>query len=294
VGAAEALAPWRVPQPRESTIPTPPELRELRASIPQPVPTSTASVHVSTETLGGVPCVVCEPVGPVASLVYLHGGGFRLGSAAGSAAFGTRMADAAGVRVVVVDYALAPEHPFPAGLRDAMAVYDTARSSWDQPVLVGGDSAGGGLATSLVAAALAAGLPLPGGTALFSPWVDLTVTAATYESRAGSDLLFSTERAREAARLYLQGWDPRDPLASPLFADLKGFPPTLVFVGSEEVLLDDTLALERALAGAGGTVNMQVVGGMQHVWPAIYPELEESDAALRQLGVFVDRIVPSD
>jgi monoterpene epsilon-lactone hydrolase len=294
VGDAADFGPWRVPRPRESSIATPPELRDLRASILQPVPTSTATVHVSAETLHGVPCVVCEPDGPVASLVYLHGGGFRLGSAAGSAAFGIRMADAARARVVVVDYGLAPEHPFPAGLRDAIAVYDATRSRWAQPVLVGGDSAGGGLATSLVAAALAAGLPLPGGAALFSPWVDLTVTAATYESRADSDLLFSTVRAREAAQLYLQGWDPRDPLASPLFAELKGFPPTLVFVGSEEVLLDDSLALGRALTGAGGTVNVRVVDGMQHVWPAIFPDLPESDAALRQLGDFVTRLVSSD
>ena len=294
VGAAEDVGPWHVPQRRESTLPTPPELRDLRASIPQPVPTSTPTVDVSSDTLGGVPCVVCEPAEPVASLVYLHGGGFRLGSAAGSTAFGTRIADAARVRVIVVDYALAPEHPFPAGLRDAMAVYDAVRSSWAQPVLVGGDSAGGGLATSLVAAALASEVPPPGGAALFSPWVDLTVTAATYDSRADSDLLFSTARAQEAAHLYLQGWDPRDPRASPLFADLKGFPPTLVFVGSEEVLLDDSLSLERALAQAGATVNVQVVDGMHHVWPTLYPELPESEAALRQLGDFVARIAPSD
>jgi monoterpene epsilon-lactone hydrolase len=287
VGPTEDFAPWRVPGKRKSTIPTPAELRDLRAAIPQPVPTSTPTVEVTTGTLGGVPCVVCAPVEPVASLVYLHGGGFRLGSALGSAAFGTRMADAANVRVVVVDYALAPEHPFPAGLLDAIGAYDATRSTWPQPVLLGGDSAGGGLATSLVVAALASDLPRPGGVALFSPWLDLTVSAATYGSRAATDQLFSAPRALEAAALYLQGWDPRDPLASPLFADLRGFPPTLVFVGSHEVLLDDTLAFARALSEAGTTVNAHVVDGMQHVWPTIYPELAESAAALRQVGAFV-------
>jgi monoterpene epsilon-lactone hydrolase len=291
VGAAADLDPWRLPAPRESTVPTPTALRDLRAAIAPPVPSSTPTVTVTTETLGGVSCVVCAPAEPVASLVYLHGGGFRLGSASGSAAFGARMADAAGVRVIVVDYALAPEHPFPAGLRDAIAAYDTSRSTWIEPVLVGGDSAGGGLATSLVAAALAAGQPLPGGVALFSPWLDLTVSAASYDSRAGTDQLFSARQAGEAAELYLQGGDPRHPLASPLLADLRGFPPTLVFVGSEEVLLDDTLALEGVLAAAGAAVEAHVVEGMQHVWPTIAPHLPESEAALRALAAFVARVV---
>jgi monoterpene epsilon-lactone hydrolase len=272
-------------------VPTPTALRDLRATIAQPVPSSTPTVRVVTETLGGVPCVVCAPAEPVASLVYLHGGGFRLGSASGSAAFGVRMADAASVRVIVVEYALAPEHPFPGGLRDAIAAYETTRSTWAEPVLVGGDSAGGGLATSLVVAALAAGQPLPGGVALFSPWVDLTVSAATYDSRADTDQLFSARQAGDAAELYLQGWDLRHPLASPLLADLRGFPPTLIFVGSDEVLLDDTLALERALAGTGTAVETHVVEGMQHVWPTRAPDLPESQAALRTLDSFVARLV---
>jgi acetyl esterase/lipase len=200
------------------------------------------------------------------------------------------MADAAHVRVVIVDYALAPEHPFPAGLHDALSVYDAVRAASPRPVLVGGDSAGGGLATTLVTAALTTHLPLPRGVALFSPWVDLTVSAASYRSRAHSDVMFSAVRASEASQLYLQGWDPRDPLASPIFADLHGFPPALVFVGSEEVLLDDSLALARALAGAGSTVTLHVAAGMQHVWPTTQPDLPESEAALRQLGAFVAQI----
>jgi len=240
--------------------------------------------------MGGVPCVVCQPMNPVASLVYLHGGGFRLGSASGSTAFGLRLADAARVRVVIVDYALAPEHPFPAALDDALLVFDAVRAAASQPVLVGGDSAGGGLATSLVAAALAAHKPLPRGIALFSPWLDLTVSARSYHSRAHTDLLFSAARATEAAELYLQGWDPRDPLASPLFADLHGFPPTLVFVGSEEVLLEDSLTLAHALAQASSTVTLHVAAGMQHVWPTIQPDLPESEAAVRRFGDFVAHI----
>jgi epsilon-lactone hydrolase len=257
---------------------------------PTPTSTSTSTVEVTTETLGGVPCVVCEPKDPVASLVYLHGGGFRLGSASGSSAFGVRMADAGRVRVVIVDYALAPEHPFPAGLHDAILVYEAVRATSSRPVLLGGDSAGGGLATSLVTAALSADLPLPCGVALFSPWVDLTVSARSYDSRSHRDLLFSASRATEAAQLYLQSWDPRDPLASPLFADLHGFPPALVFAGSEEVLVDDSLALANALAQASSTVTLHIAAGMQHVWPTTRPELPESLAALRQLSAFVTQV----
>ena len=220
--------------------------------------------------------------------MHFHGGGFRLGSAAGSAAFGTRMADAAHVRVVLVDYALAPEHPFPAGLHDALHVYDAVRAEPSGlPILVGGDSAGGGLATSLVVAALAVDMPLPSGVTLFSPWLDLTVTADSYDTRARSDLLFSAASATAAADLYLQGWDPRDPLASPALADLHGFPPTLLFVGSEEVLLDDALALANALSRAGSTVSLHSVAGMQHVWPTIWPDVPESATALRLLAAFV-------
>ena len=267
---------------------TPAALRDQRASIPRPTPSSTATVVVTSETLGGVPCVVCQPGDARATLVHLHGGGFRLGSAAGSAAFGTRMADAAHVRVVLVDYALAPEHPFPAGLHDALRVYDAVRAEPSSlPVLVGGDSAGGGLATSLVVAALAADLPLPSGVALFSPWLDLTVSAHSYGTRAESDLLFSAASATAAADLYLQGHDPRDPLVSPVLAELHGFPPTLLFVGSEEVLLDDALLLASALSRAGSTVALHSVAGMQHVWPTIWPELPESRTALRLLAGFV-------
>ena len=269
-------------------MPTPVELRDQRASIPRPTPTSTATVEVTTENVGGVHCVVCQPEESLATLVHLHGGGFRLGSAAGSAAFGTRIADAAHVRVVLVDYALAPEHPFPAGLRDALHVYDAVRAKASSlPVLVGGDSAGGGLATSLVVAALAVDLPRPRGLVLFSPWLDLTVSADSYQARAQSDMLFSAASATAAADLYLQGWDPRDPLASPLFADHHDFPPTLLFVGSEEVLLDDALALTNALSGAGSTVTLHSAAGMQHVWPTIWPELPESQTALRLLAAFV-------
>ena len=131
-------------------------------------------------------------------------------------------------------------------------------------------------------------MPLPSGVTLFSPWLDLTVTADSYDTQRPRPTCSSRRPSTTAAAdLYLQGWDPRDPLASPALADLHGFPPTLLFVGSEEVLLDDALALANALSRAGSTVSLHSVAGMQHVWPTIWPDVPESATALRLLAAFV-------
>jgi monoterpene epsilon-lactone hydrolase len=244
-------------------------------------------IEVVAMTLGGVSCVVCQPARPIATLVYFHGGGYRLGSARWSTGFGSRLAAAANARLVLVDYGLAPEDPFPAALHDATAVLDASRSHWPFPIVAGGDSAGGGLATALTVAARQAGVAPPDGLVLLSPWLDLTVSAGSYESRATADLLFSRAQAKEAALLYLQGWDPRDPLVSPIFADLAGFPPVLLFASAAEVLLDDSLTFVERLAHADTRVEVHVVVGAPHVWPTTSPELPESAAALRSIAVFL-------
>ncbi len=286
---------WDLPE-RRAGIEPPPDLVAQRATITaRPVPSSLA-VRVEPLDLGGVSAVVCAPEGAGGTLVWFHGGGFRLGTAQMSAAFGARLAEAAGVQVIAVDYALAPEHPFPAALHDAAAIYEAAQARWGEPVLVGGDSAGGGLAAALTGAALGArrrGGPIatPRGLVLLSPWLDLTVEAPSYESRAATDPLFSRQRALEAAQLYLQGWDPRDPLASPLFAELDGFPPTLLFAAAGEVLVDDALGLASRLAAAGVTVRTHLVADMQHVWPTIAPDHPESARAVEDIGRFVRDLV---
>jgi len=262
-------------------------LLERRAATRPHLAPSTEEVETSLETLAGVVCAICQPKDPIATLVYFHGGGYRLGSAEGSAGFGSQIARTAKVRVVVADYALAPECPFPAALHDATAVLDESRSRWPEPVALGGDSAGGGLATALVVAALRAGIAVPTGLVLISPWLDLTVSASSFESRSSTDLLFSRSQAVEAAQLYLQGWDTRDPLVSPLFATTEGFPPVLLFASTHEVLLDDSVSLVASLARSATPVTAHFVAEMQHVWPTISPQLPQSVAVLQAIAAFL-------
>jgi monoterpene epsilon-lactone hydrolase len=232
--------------------------------------------------IGGVDCLVCETAVPGETILYLHGGGYRMGSPAAWANFASRLATATGCSVVVPDYRLAPEHPFPAAIHDALAVYRALCDRNGTPPIVGGDSAGGGLACAL---ALAAD-PAPQKAVLLSPWVDLTVTNPTYASRK-SDLFFPRESALEAAGQYLQEHDARDPLASPLKGDLDGFPSTLILASSDECLIGDALALQAALTEARVPVETHIVPGMTHVWPVIAPALAESHAALTAIGHFI-------
>lgn len=260
--------------------------REAMESVVVAMPAG-APVDVVTSPLGGVMCVSVIPRGGDRGvMLYLHGGGFRVGSAAGWTGFAARLAIAAGIRVVLVDYRLAPEHPFPAAIHDAVAVYDELRRHYE-PVFVGGDSAGGGLALSLSLACRGRGGVMPDALILLSPWVDLTASAGTYVSNAACDTLFSFASASEAAALYMQGHDVRDPLASGLFADHRGMAPTLVLAGGAEVLLDDALGLAAALSRADVPVQLRVDAGMQHVYPLLFAELAQSVAALETIRVFV-------
>jgi acetyl esterase/lipase len=165
-------------------------------------------------------------------------------------------------------------------------VYSSLAALGDQPV-VGGDSAGGGLGLGLTAAAIDSQQVPPSGVFAICPWTDLTVSARSYVSRAGTDQVFSATTAGEAAQQYLQGHDPRDPLASPAFADLSDFPPACLMVSSEEVLLDDTLEFCAQLARASRAVQLHVVPGMQHDWPILDPYAEESYSAASHVARFV-------
>ncbi|MGE0880708.1 MAG: alpha/beta hydrolase fold domain-containing protein [Acidimicrobiia bacterium] len=279
---------WNLPALRGSAREASADLVARRSGMAAfPAPPPAEGVSVTESTIGGVTCYVCEPGNANASIVYFHGGGYRLGSAQRSSAFGSRLAKATGARVVVVTYRLAPEHPFPAALYDATAVYGAVVAESTVPVFVSGDSAGGGLAAAVVVACAYAGKPKPSGAILFSPWIDLRVVAATYDSRAATDTMFSRVSATEAADTYLQGHDAGDPLASPLLAPASIWPPTLVFAGGDEVLLDDSVGLIGVLASGGITVEAHLVAGMQHVWPTLFPDLPESSAALDACSRFV-------
>lgn len=217
--------------------------------------------------LGGRQILRFRPEGPVRGhLLHFHGGGYRLGAPEISAPFFTRLAAACSIEVIAPRYRLAPEHPFPAASVDALAVAAALRDEiGDAPLIASGDSAGGGLAAGLTAATLARGGPRIDALVLHSPWLDLTVSAPAYEANAASDALFSRASASEAADAYLQGFDSRHPLASPLFADIAGFPPTLITAGAGEVLLDDALRFHAKLGAAGVAAQLLAVEGMEHV-----------------------------
>ena len=215
---------------------------------------------VLVETLGGCEVLrVCPPGPPRARVIHLHGGGYRMGMPEMDAPFAEALAERCGVEVILPRYRLAPEHPFPAGLNDALAVLDALSESL--PVLVSGGSAGGGLAAALAASH---GSRLV-GLVLLSPWLDLRLSAPSLDANAASDPLFSREAATLAAELYLQGHDPADPLASPVLADLAGFPPALIAVGTGEILHDDSRTMAARLERAGVAVSLIEVPGMEHV-----------------------------
>jgi len=271
--------------PRRAGRPPPPELVQRRAGVaamadhPRP-----AGVEVRVTEIAGVSCVVCTPTSPQGRLVHFHGGGYRLGSAAAWAPFGARLAEACGLEVHLPDYALAPELPFPAALHDALAVIEALANGRD-PLFVGGDSAGGGLALSTALIAQAGGVRIA-GLSLLSPWLDLTATAATYQTCADSDALFSRAAATEAAEAYLQGVASDDPLASPLFADLSQAPPLLVMASGAEVLVNDSVALAARTASLGRAVQLHVVPGQPHVWPVLRPDEPASAWALAVAATF--------
>ena len=250
-----------------------------------------AGVEAADVVLGGTPCVALSPPDHAGELVYFHGGGYRIGTARLWVDFGSRLALATRRRVVLVDYRLAPEAPFPNAIHDGLRVYealDGARGGAGG-LVVGGDSAGGGLAAALTVATRLGGLRPPDALVLLSPWLDLTVTAGTFDSRRGTDRLFSEAAARQAADLYLQGHDPRDPLASPLFADVSSFPPTAICAGGHEVLLADAISFAAHLADADVSVQLNVEAGMPHVFPTTSPDLAASRLVLGEIVRFLDR-----
>ncbi|HQV58706.1 MAG TPA: alpha/beta hydrolase [Ilumatobacteraceae bacterium] len=271
--------------------PAEPDLAERRAMVNGlPQAPLVDGIDVSETDRFGVQAIVCTAPTPVATIAYLHGGGFRLGTVSSWTAFATRLADAGNARVVLIEYRLSPEAPYPNALHDCVTAVEAIVAEYSEPLIIAGDSAGGGLAASVTAVLRDAATVDVAGAILISPWADLTVTADSYTSRTGRDQLFSRDAATSGAELYLQGHDPKDPYASPLFADHAGFPPVQIFVGGEEVLLDDSLALVNSIASAGVSVEAHVAAGMQHVWMTLFADLPESQQALAAMAAFIQRV----
>jgi monoterpene epsilon-lactone hydrolase len=222
-------------------------------------------------------------------VLYLHGGGYVIGSPRSHRHLAAAIAGAAEASALLLDYRLAPEHPFPAAVEDATAAYRWLLDQAIAPerIVIAGDSAGGGLTVATLLALREARVPLPAGGVCISPWVDLTCSGGSYGTKADADPIVQRSGVEEMARAYLGAAPPRTPLASPLFADLRGLPPLLIHVGSDEVLLDDAVQLEARAKAAGVDATLEVYDRMIHVWHWFLPMLEEAESAVAAIGRFV-------
>ena len=224
-----------------------------------------------------------------AALLYLHGGGYVIGSLDSHRHLAAEAGRASGCRTLTLDYRLAPENPFPAAVEDAVAGYRHLLGRGLQPgrVALAGDSAGGGLVVAAMVAIRDAGLPQPACGWCLSPWVDMEATGETMTSKAAADPTVQKAGILEMARLYLGGADPRSPLAAPIYADLSGLAPLLIQVGAAETLLDDALALAKAAGAADVRVALQIWPEMIHVWHLFHPELAAGRRAIAAGGDWV-------
>lgn len=221
---------------------------------------------------------------PTRKLLHFHGGGFIIGSALGNASFPTQVAEAADLEVISVDYRLAPEHPFPAALNDALAVYRALCDVVEaKSIGVIGESAGGGLSAALALTLRDEGLPLPGALVLIAPFADMTGSGDTVEFADGWDPLLNWRSLGPGALAYTGDGDPENPLISPVFGDYEGLPPTYIQVGAREVLLSDSLRIADACRTAGVKVELDVWDGMWHCFH-FDPSLPESQQACARIA----------
>jgi epsilon-lactone hydrolase len=222
-------------------------------------------------------------------ILYLHGGGYVIGSINTHRAISGRISRAAKARVLLIDYRLAPEHPFPAAVEDSIAAYRYLLAQGTRPgrIAVAGDSAGGGLAIATLVAIKEAKLPMPAAGVGLSPWVDLEGIGESMTTKAKADPMVQKDGLLQMAAAYLGGKDPRSPLAAPLYADLSGLPPLLLQVGTAETLLDDATRLAERARKSGVNVTLEPWENMVHVWQVFAPILDEGQQAIDKIGAFV-------
>jgi epsilon-lactone hydrolase len=250
-----------------------------------------AEVEVTAVDAGGVACdwVLPSGVRRPRTILFFHGGGYVLGSAQTHRHLAFEIAAAADAEVLVVDYRLAPEHPFPAAADDAMTAYKWLLGQGIPPaqIAIVGDSAGGGLALATVLSAAKAGLPRASCLLAICPWTDLSNSGASIAANRLNDPSVTEASLNWLAALYLEGHDRLDSRASPLFGALQGLPPTLIQVGSVEILLDDSLRFSERARKAGVDIECQVWDGMPHVWPLYSSALPEGRDAVAKAGAFL-------
>lgn len=252
---------------------------------------SSPDITATALDAGGVPSdwVTTPGADDKRAVLYLHGGGYVIGSPKSHRELMGRLSKATGARVLGIDYRMAPENPFPAAVEDSVKAY---RFLLDQGIeatriSIAGDSAGGGLAAATLVAIRNEGLPQPGCAVFISPWVDMEGKGETMETRASVDPMVQRETLLEMAKTYLGDADPRSPLASPLHADLGGLAPVYIQVGDAETLLADSIRLETALKNAGNDVTLEVWDEMIHVWHLFAPILDKGQEAIERMGEFV-------
>jgi monoterpene epsilon-lactone hydrolase len=263
--------------------------RQLRKFLSaQPLP---ADVTVTAAALGDVPTaeIMVDGVEPRHIVLYFHGGVYVMGDAFLAAGLASQVGRRTGAKVISVDYRLAPEHPYPAAVDDALAAYEALLQDGTAPseILVAGESAGGGLGVATLVNARDHGLPLPAAAFVMSPYADLTLAGATMETKREVDALMSLEALQAAVPPYTSGHDAALGLISPIFADLSGLPPLIIQAGTHEVLLDDAIRLARQAAIADVEVTLDITPGVPHVFQSFYAMLDEGAAALDRAGQFL-------
>ncbi len=265
---------------------------EQRAGFESMAQPAAADVVCTPVTAGGVPAewVTAPGADAARTILYLHGGGYVLGSIAIHREMCGRLSRASGARVLVVDYRMAPEHPHPAAVDDAVAAYDWLLAQGTDPgsITIAGDSAGGGLTAATLVALRDQARPAPAAGVMISPWTDLAITGESITTRASLDpMITGGTGVGNMASLYLGGKDAKTPLASPLYADLKGLPPLLIQVGTSEVLFDDSTRFDAAARAAGVDVTFEAWNEMVHVWHLFAGLVPEGQEAIERIGAFV-------
>ncbi len=265
-------------------------MEAMTAEAPMP-----AGATVESVDAGGVPALdIRVPQSQDDRVVlYVHGGGYVIGSANTHKSLVARIARDSGARCLSLDYRLAPENPFPAALDDALAGYRHLLASGVEPgrIVIGGDSAGGGLTLATLLALRDAGDPLPAAGVCYSPWADLEGAGASYTDASIDDPMITLEGLREMGRHYFGETDPRHPLVAPIYADYAGLPPLQIFVGTRELLLDDSMQVAERARAAGVDVTLHVEEGLVHVWPFLGEDVPEAVTSLQQTGEFIRKHV---
>lgn len=255
---------------------------------PKPPLSGTSAVAA---TVGGVAgeWVTAEAASSVGTLLYLHGGGYVACSPQVHRPVTCAFARA-GFRTFAPDYRLAPEHPFPAAVQDAVSVYRALIQEHDpRRLVVAGDSAGGGLSVALLLSLRDAGVPMPAAAVLFSPFVDLLASGESVRVNGKRCAMFTGDLFGRAAEYYVGAGDKRAPLASPVYADLRGLPPLLVHVGADETLLDDSRRLVENAKRAGVAAELKIWPAVPHVWQLFHRWIPEGRQSLREAAAFCER-----